>query len=187
MPSERIIGKTPKLYSSKSAIIALIIAIIYLFFHLKGLLKYIFKNYLKCLKNSLLISLFFIFLIISINPDFQSFFINSLKERILYLTVSRETILSSPLFGLGIGQFVINMENIVNIRLEIWQFQPVHNVFLLIWSELGIIGLFIFIYFLWKLFHVKHAPGYPRGDRGFSPCLRCSFSICPPFPPALLG
>jgi hypothetical protein len=39
--------------------------------------------------------------------------------------------------------------------LEAWQYQPVHNVFLLIWSELGFVGLFILIWLLWKMFHVE--------------------------------
>ncbi|MFA7209606.1 MAG: O-antigen ligase family protein [Parcubacteria group bacterium] len=92
-----------------------------------------------------------------INPDFNSLLFKSLDERALYLDVSRGTILDNPLIGLGAGQFVINMQNYTNQTLFEWQFQPVHNVFLLIWSELGLIGLLLFILFIRKLFHVEQS------------------------------
>jgi hypothetical protein len=48
--------------------------------------------------------------------------------------------------------------------MEDWQYQPVHNVFLLIWSELGLIGLILFIWIIWKILHPK--PIVPRGTIG---------------------
>lgn len=75
----------------------------------------------------------------------------SLYQRMLYLNVSCGTILSNSIMGVGMGQFVLNMSNFVN-NLEIWQFQPVHNVFLLIWSELGIVGLGLSMYWLYRMF-----------------------------------
>jgi O-antigen ligase len=45
------------------------------------------------------------------------------------------------------------MQNYIPQKLEIWQFQPVHNVFLLILSELGLVGLGLFVWFLFKVFH----------------------------------
>ncbi|MDP1883844.1 MAG: O-antigen ligase family protein, partial [Candidatus Moranbacteria bacterium] len=90
-----------------------------------------------------------------VKPDLNSLLLKSLDERLLYLNVSRGTIFDNPLIGLGAGQFVINMQNYTNQTLLGWQFQPVHNVFLLIWSELGIIGLALFIWMIYKLFHVE--------------------------------
>ena len=84
---------------------------------------------------------------------------NSVYQRIIYLNVSRGTILSNPILGVGIGQFVLNMPTFYG-NLEIWQFQPVHDVFLLMWSELGIVGLVLFIYWLCKMFHVKQIVPY---------------------------
>jgi hypothetical protein len=49
-----------------------------------------------------------------------------------------------------------------------WQFQPVHNVFLLILSELGLIGLGLFIWWLWKLFHPANYRNVP--PRKFQEC-----------------
>jgi hypothetical protein len=61
-----------------------------------------------------------------------------------------------PILGIGNGQFVLEMQKYIFPKLQDWQFQPVHNVFLLILSELGLVGLGLFIWFLWKVFHVEH-------------------------------
>ena len=97
-------------------------------------------------------------LVIITKPDINSLLFKSLDERMLYINVSRGTISNNPIFGVGSGQFVATMQNYTNQALSDWQFQPVHNVFLLIWSELGLIGLSLFILFLWKLFHVEQLP-----------------------------
>jgi len=91
--------------------------------------------------------------------NINSLLFKSLNERLLYLNVSRETIVANPIVGLGMGQFVAEMQKYSSVFLANWQYQPVHNVFLLIWSELGIIGLVLFILLLWKIF---------RSDRNVS-------------------
>ena len=82
-------------------------------------------------------------------------------ERGLYLSISERIIADNPIIGVGTGQFIMTTERLFS-NLEIWQYQPVHNVFLLIWSEWGIVGLVLFILFLWKLFHAN----VPRGTFG---------------------
>lgn len=109
----------------------------------------------------MLISIFIIF-----KSDINTIILNSINERSLYLNVSRGTISTNPILGVGTGQFVFNMQEYSPILLETWQFQPVHNVFLLIWSELGIIGLELFIYWLYKLFHVEHSSPSPYQGEG---------------------
>jgi len=80
--------------------------------------------------------------------QFTSFFSSqSLEERTLYQQVSYETISDHPLGGVGIGQFVLNSYKL-NPNLESWQYQPVHNVYLLIFSELGIVGFISFLLLL---------------------------------------
>jgi hypothetical protein len=66
----------------------------------------------------------------------------SLKERNLYQIVSYETISTHFFKGVGLGQLVLN-EHLLHPRLEGWQYQPAHNVLLLIFSELGILGFSI--------------------------------------------
>ena len=101
-----------------------------------------------------LIILVSLFLVIHI--DLNSALFQSIYERMFYLDVSRGTILAHPIIGVGQGQFVVDMQYYSAQKLQIWQFQPVHNVYLIIWSELGIIGLVIFLAFLYNVFHMKH-------------------------------
>jgi hypothetical protein len=97
----------------------------------------------------------------------------SVDDRIFYLGVAKNMIVMNPLTGTGMGQFVLTMPMYNSEMLLDWQHQPVHNVFLLIWSELGLVGLGIFIWFLWKLFHVEQfgvaneAKIVPRGTIEF--------------------
>lgn len=64
-----------------------------------------------------------------------------------------------PLFGQGIGNFVTSFY-LNSPTFDIWKYQPVHNVFILIFVELGFLGLLFFvvlcIYGILKMFHVKH-------------------------------
>lgn len=94
--------------------------------------------------------------------NFYPMLYNSIQQRVIYLNVSRGTILSNPVLGVGIGQFVLNMQIYFN-NLELWQFQPVHNVFLLILSELGIVGLGLCIYWLYRMFHPVKLSNVPHG------------------------
>lgn len=48
------------------------------------------------------------------------------------------------LMGGGIGNYTM-VSYLKNPGLSVWDYQPSHNLFILIWSELGIIGLIIFI------------------------------------------
>ncbi|TAK96688.1 O-antigen ligase domain-containing protein [Patescibacteria group bacterium] len=106
---------------------------------------------MKHISRNLLIIFFIVSALISIFPNIVNFKSQSLEERQLYANVSRGTITDHALLGVGNGNLVWSYPEYQN--LESWQYQPVHNVFLLIWSELGIIGLFLFIYILYRLFH----------------------------------
>lgn len=111
------------------------------------------KHFRRYFVISLLI---FGFLLFYFKIDLYSLFLKSLEERFIYLAISIKAIVSHIFLGLGNGQFVLEMQKFASQSLEFWQFQPVHNVFLLILSELGIIGLFLFVWFLLEMFHVEH-------------------------------
>jgi hypothetical protein len=68
----------------------------------------------------------------------------STNMRLLYNNTAFNIISKSPLLGLGEGNFTMRMQEFNQTKLELWQFQPVHNIYLLIMSELGIIGAAIF-------------------------------------------
>jgi len=86
--------------------------------------------------------------------DLHSLFIKSLEERGLYLNVSRGTISTHPILGVGMGEFIDNFYKTIS-NLPNWQYQPVHNVFLLAYSELGIFGFILLTLFLISLFAKK--------------------------------
>jgi len=139
---------------SKSAILGLFL----------GLSYYIYKNvpcgtfidFLKKKKRLIIItSLIIIFSFVIAKPDLYSFLFKGLNERLVYVNVSRGTIWDNPILGIGNGQFVISMENLPVIK-ENWMLEPVHNVFLLVWSELGIVGLLFLTLFILYVF--KNVP-----------------------------
>lgn len=62
---------------------------------------------------------------------------NSLLKRIDLIKISWEMIKKSPLFGIGAGNFVVELGKMGKTS---W-LQPVHNIFLLVINELGLIGI----------------------------------------------
>jgi hypothetical protein len=64
--------------------------------------------------------------------------IDTITKRFLYLQDAFQMIGSNLFFGVGLGQYVVNLSS----NRELWQYEPVHNIFLLLFSELGV---FIFI------------------------------------------
>lgn len=68
----------------------------------------------------------------------------SIEERIDLIAEAKEVIASNYLFGVGIGNYI----QALDADKQSWEYQPVHNVFLLIWAEIGIFGLLGFLVFL---------------------------------------
>ena len=108
-------------------------------------------------------AIFFVSLLSILKPDPHSIFIQSIEERSFYLKLAFNAIATHPFRGVGADQFVWRMQDFSSENLLSWQYQPVHNVFLLIWSELGIIGLGLFIWLIWTLFHSSQLSIVPRG------------------------
>lgn len=61
----------------------------------------------------------------------------SLRQRVFLNTQAENILAKSPFFGVGLGNFIPNLE-----RREL--LQPVHNIYLLIATELGLVGLGLF-------------------------------------------
>jgi len=57
----------------------------------------------------------------------------------------------SPLFGVGLGNFLVELPKNLPSR-TIYFLQPVHNIYLLLLSETGIVGLGSFLLLLWYIF-----------------------------------
>ncbi len=74
-------------------------------------------------------------------------------ERVFYAKTAWKMIQHNSIFGVGIGESVIHMQQYSSIKLWPWQIQPVHNFFLLSAAELGIPGLIILLWIF--LSHLK--------------------------------
>ncbi len=92
----------------------------------------------------------------------------TINLRYFYNSIGLSIIKESSLFGTGLGNFVWRLQDfqgslraanliykldmpetqVVPYRAPAWLFQPVHNIFLLIASEIGIFGLLAFLIFL---------------------------------------
>lgn len=65
-------------------------------------------------------------------------------ERMRFLSISGNLFLDKP-FGVGIANFTDAMSQFSYYKLFPWNYQPVHNVFLLVLNEVGLPGLLSFI------------------------------------------
>jgi O-antigen ligase len=72
----------------------------------------------------------------------------SISQRLQLIKVASLIIQTAPLIGFGLNNFIIRLP-------EFWQdmgwtywLQPVHNIYLLVAAETGIVGLVIFLWFL---------------------------------------
>ena len=151
---------------SKSAILALIVAVIYIIvprgtFQVVNLKKLFHVEQFRMFLVAGLVILGGLFFF---RIEVYGLFAKSFQERKLYMFISERIIADSPILGVGTGQFIVTAEKLFP-NLEVWQYQPVHNVFLLIWSEWGIVGLVLFILFLWKLFHACPPTCLPKFQR----------------------
>lgn len=75
----------------------------------------------------------------------------SITERMEYGKEAQYLIKNNFITGVGLGNYTLANYQKINKNLPAWNFQPVHNIFLLIFSELGIIGFVLFIYFLFSI------------------------------------
>jgi len=69
--------------------------------------------------------------------------------RVFYAQTAWLLIKGSPFLGIGQGNFVWAFSHAA--VFADWVYQPVHNVYLLIAAETGILGLFAFLWFLFKI------------------------------------
>lgn len=70
--------------------------------------------------------------------DFSQRFVT---HRIELIKVSLQLIKEHFWLGVGLNNFIPNLVKVSSTFVNAWELQPVHNIFLLVFSELGIIGL----------------------------------------------
>lgn len=71
--------------------------------------------------------------------SFITFSKNSLEDRIVLTKASWNMFLSHPLIGVGPGHFLVELPRYLPTNQ--WNIQPVHNVFLLLLCEFGLVGV----------------------------------------------
>ncbi|MDA1061033.1 MAG: O-antigen ligase family protein [bacterium] len=133
---------------SRSAFLALFVSLIfyYVVSRIKVSLKYI-------LSAAVLVVLFVYFLDLSSVLSTRIFLGDSAGsiERWQYLDISKNMFMDKP-FGVGIGNFTALMQDYSSSKILPWNFQPVHNLYLLVLNEIGVQGFLLFLCFLSSLF-----------------------------------
>jgi len=77
--------------------------------------------------------------------------VRSAEQRVELVSESKQMIKDHWLVGVGMGNYTNELYK-NNPDQEAWDYQPVHNLFLLVWAELGIVGLVIFIFLVLYIF-----------------------------------
>jgi len=77
----------------------------------------------------------------------------AISDRILYQNIAIEMIKQKPLFGVGYKNFVLAMDDYSATELKSFQHQPVHNIYLLVAAEIGLIGLAVFLLFIGSILY----------------------------------
>lgn len=80
--------------------------------------------------------------VISRNPSLDEF---AVSQRFVYNNAAIAMIKDHPWLGVGNGNFVLGLRAYLSQPFPSWWLQPVHNVFLLVGSELGIFSLILLI------------------------------------------
>lgn len=78
----------------------------------------------------------------------------SINERQLFIEQSRQVLKHEWISGVGIGNYtayIATLDKKQNVTEPGYTYQPVHNVFLLVFTELGIFGLLAWLLFLLSL------------------------------------
>lgn len=80
----------------------------------------------------------------------------AISYRLLYNDIAINMIKQNSLAGIGNGNFTLKMADYSSEKLSWWQYQPAHNIYLLITSELGIIGLILFLIFIFSIIKMAY-------------------------------
>lgn len=73
------------------------------------------------------------------------------SERVELSYFAGQMINNNFFIGVGLNTFIPNIPKLVGILNYSWILQPVHNIFLLVFSELGILGFVVFFVAIYKL------------------------------------
>ena len=92
--------------------------------------------------------------------------------RLAYQDIAFSFIDSFPFFGVGLGNFVFQIKATYS-GLADWLYQPVHNIYLLLASEVGLIGFCFFCYFILLVLIQSFRRAYKEKRRIFLKIITC--------------
>ncbi len=77
---------------------------------------------------------------------------NSLTERVDQVSEAWQIIRQEPFLGIGPGNYTLILRLSNGNEFPVWRYQPVHNVWLLLWAEIGAVGLILTIILVFSFF-----------------------------------
>lgn len=153
---------------SKSAILGLLVAGIFSFPHLcrMDIKKLFHVEQVKLTMTVIVFSIITLSIIFFVarNIDYRYFIKQPLLERMSYVGLSMGMIKDHPIIGVGMGQFVSEMKKYSESSMLLWQYQPVHNIYMLIFSEIGIVGLSLFILLILRIISYRQISAIWRNN-----------------------
>lgn len=137
---------------SKSGLIAVFLCIVLIMFHVEKS-KPFFKKMFHV--ENLFLTLAIMLVATGLIWQKQSSWNQSIQERIDIVNLY-DVIKGDQIYGTGLGQSVFLLKHKLP-QMEAWQYQPIHNVYIILFRELGIIGLSLIALVSWAY--------VPRGTR----------------------
>ncbi len=91
---------------------------------------------------------------------------SSTLQRMEYNKIGIKMVSQNPIFGVGIGESVLHMEQYAKKPLNPWEKQPIHNYFIIAAAELGIPFSLILIWvFFWHLNNLAASIKYQASSK----------------------
>ncbi len=103
-------------------------------------------------KNTLLAIFFCVLLLSVLTPFILPQTVDSFKERASFISTAFEMIKYRPVFGYGLNNFIVHFHEFVLPTAGIYIFQPLHNIYLLIFLETGLWGFVVALILVSKLY-----------------------------------
>ncbi len=99
----------------------------------------------------------------------------SIEERVSQYQTFSSVFKIDPIFGVGPGAYVFALESISKGQ-QPWSYQPIHNAFLLLLAEIGIVGFMAFSYFVFEIGRIV-LPPLAKGRAGVGSVMGGIFAL----------
>ena len=119
-------------------------------------------------KKSLLLLFLVLFSLLLVRSPIQKILSGSdetINIRWEYAKAAYGRFLESPVLGRGWGTGPVELPAFSKFPFYSWELQPVHNIYLLVLSDLGIMGLLIFLYFIYRVLDSRYSEPAPLSSR----------------------